>query len=263
MSTAKKLALVTGASGGIGETFARYLAAEKYDLLLVARGGDKLSALAQELSSQQGIQAYGVSVDLSRPDAVALVEAKLKELNRPLDLLVNNAGFATFGEYKDLDPVREQQMIQVNVATLAGLTRSVLPAMVKRGQGKILNVASTAAFMPGPHMAVYYATKAFVLSFSEAVNEELKGTGVSVTALCPGPTASGFQSRAGMEKSSLLKGKNLMSSEAVVEAGYKALLSGKAVVVPGLMNKIQAATPRFLPRSWIPGIVKNAQKPVE
>ena len=262
MST-NKLALVTGASGGIGETFARFLAAEKYDLLLVARGGDKLTALAKELSAKHGIQAHGFSADLSKPESVAAVEIRLKELNRPLDLLVNNAGFATYGEYKDLDPVREQQMIQVNIATLAALTRSVLPDMVKRRQGKVLNVASTGAFMPGPLMAVYYATKAFVLSFSEAVNEELKGTGVSITALCPGPTASGFQSRAGMEKSSLVKGKNLMDSETVVKAGYRALMKEKAFVVPGLMNKILVVLPKLMPRSWIPGMVKGAQKPVE
>ena len=262
MST-NKLALVTGASGGIGETFARFLAAEKYDLLLVARGGDKLTALAKELSAKHGIQAHGFSADLSKPESVAAVETRLKELKRPLDLLVNNAGFATYGEYKDLDPVREQQMIQVNIATLAALTRSVLPDMVKRRQGKVLNVASTGAFMPGPLMAVYYATKAFVLSFSEAVNEELKGTGVSITALCPGPTASGFQSRAGMEKSSLVKGKNLMDSETVVKAGYRALMKEKAFVVPGLMNKILVVLPKLMPRSWIPGMVKGAQKPVE
>jgi short-subunit dehydrogenase len=178
-----------------------------------------------------------------------------------VDVLVNNAGFADFGEFAQADLAKQMQMIQVNIAALTELTHRFLPAMVECRRGYVLNVASTAAFMPGPLMSVYYATKAYVLSFSEAIREELKECGVKVTALCPGPVATGFQNRAEMQGSKLLQQRMNppMSAEAVARAAYEAMMQGQAVVIPGLMNQVQAMAPKLLPRVLVPGIVKNAQ----
>ncbi|PYE54408.1 SDR family NAD(P)-dependent oxidoreductase [Deinococcus yavapaiensis] len=258
---ARPLALVTGASGGIGEDIARELADRGHDLVLVARTQGKLEALAERLRVQFGVTSHVIALDLSKADAPARLEAELTARHLTVDVLVNNAGFASYGEFWTLDLAHEMNMIQVNVATLVELTRRLLPGMVARKRGRILNVASTASFMPGPLMAVYYASKAFVLSFGEAIAEELRGTGVTVTTLCPGPTTSGFQERAGMQDSKLLQQGfvRMMTSAQVAKLGVDASLRGQRVIVTGVLNQLQALTPRFLPRSVVVGVVKAAQ----
>lgn len=253
-------ALITGASGGIGEELAKVFAAHGFDLILVARSGAKLEELGQVLSAQRGVKVYPLAADLSAPGSTAEVMDKVAQIELTVDVLVNNAGFADFSEFHWSDLGKQLQMIQLNITTLTELTHRVLPGMVERGHGHVLNLASTAAFMPGPLMSVYYATKAYVLSFSEAIHEELKGSGVSVTALCPGPVATGFQSRAAMEGSKLLSNplNPPTTPDRVAKAGYEALMRGQAVVIPGLMNQIQALAPKLLPRSLVPGIIKNA-----
>ena len=257
-------ALITGASGGIGEAFARQLAARRTHLILVARSAAKLDALARELEAAHAIRATVIVQDLTDPGAAEAVEAQVSALGLTVDFLINNAGFASYGEFQTLPLAHELELIQVNVAALTALTHRFLPGMLARGRGRVLNVASTAAFMPGPLMAVYYASKAYVLSFSEALNEELRGSGVNVTALCPGPVESGFQARAQMQDSRLLSGRNpllapTMNADQVAREGIEAMVLGQPVRVVGLMNKVQTLTPRLLPRSVMPRIVKQLQ----
>ncbi|GGO35937.1 SDR family NAD(P)-dependent oxidoreductase [Deinococcus humi] len=257
-------ALITGASGGIGESLARQLAARKINVILVARTVSKLEALASELRSTSGVQATVFAQDLTAQDAAQRIETHVQELGLTVDFLVNNAGFASYGEFHTLPRQHELDMIQVNITALTELTHRFLPGMVERRRGRVLNVASTAAFLPGPLMAVYYASKAYVLSFSEALNEELRDSGVHVTALCPGPVETGFQNRAQMQDSRLIAGSNpllspMMSADAVAREGVDAMFAGQAVRVVGLMNKVQTLTPRFLPRSVVPQVVKRLQ----
>jgi short-subunit dehydrogenase len=258
----QRTALITGASGGIGEELAGIFAARRFDLVLVARDAARLRAVGEALTGRYGVRYTALPADLSVNGAVAELVGELEHRGLVIDVLVNNAGFATYGQFKDLDLGDEMRMIQVNIAALAELTRRLLPGMVERRWGRILNVASTAAFMPGPLMAVYYASKAFVLSFSEAIGEELRGTGVTATALCPGPTRTGFQSRAGMEESKLVRGRTIMDAATVAREGYAGLMRGQAVVIPGLKNRLQILAPKFLPRRLIPGIVRSAQERV-
>ena len=241
----KPIALVTSASGGIGKAIARELA-PNYQLVLVARSADKLNALAAQL-----IGAETIVLDLSIADAVQKLTRELETRNLDIGVLVNNADC---GEFWLADPKKLEETIMLNVVTLTMPTRALLPAMAARKAGKVMNVASTAAFMPGPLMVVYYASKAFVLSFSE----ELSGTGVSVTALCPGPVSMGFQNTAAMQDSKLLSNP-LMDSASVARAAVKALEYKQRVVIPGTSNQLLALLPRFVPRALIPGIVKNAQ----
>jgi uncharacterized protein len=259
MTANRKTALITGASGGIGEALARTLAQHGYDLILVARTISKLEALGAELSAKNGIQTLSIASDLSAFDASEklMIELETRKLN--VDVLVNNAGIGEYGEFATGDPMKQQQMISLNILTLTMLTRALLPKMLEQKFGRVMNVASTAAFMPGPLMSVYYATKAYVLSFSEALAEELVGSGVTVTALCPGPTKSDFQARAAMQDSKLVQGKTLMTAREVSEQGVAALERGQRVVIPGLINQIQAQTSRLLPRAIVPGIVKSIQ----
>jgi hypothetical protein len=251
----KPLALVTGASGGIGEAIAKELNA-KYRLVLVARSKDKLEVLAQQLGG-----AEVIALDLAAPDAADQLSRELETRGLSIDVLVNNAGFADYGEFWKSEAGKLQQMVLLNVNTLTMLTRALLPGMVARKRGHVLNVASTAAFMPGPLMAVYYATKAYVLSFGEALDEELRGTGVGVTTLCPGPVESGFQARAAMEDSKLLKNpmNPLMSAAEVAKEAVQAMENKARVVIPGFNNKMLALVPRLLPRAFVPSMVKNAQ----
>lgn len=242
-------ALVTGASGGIGLEIARLLAPD-HDLVLVARSGDQLRALADELGGAQV-----VAVDLAQPGAVQEVTAAIAEV----DVLVNNAGVGDFGPFADADARKLTTMIDLNVGALTALTRAYLPGMIERGRGRVLNVASSAAFQPGPLMATYYATKAYVLSLSEALAEEVRGTGVTVTALCPGPTASGFQAGAAMETSKLVKGKRLPTAASVASFGVAAMGRGDVVAVPGLANKVLAASIRFTPRPVVRRLVHRMQ----
>jgi short-subunit dehydrogenase len=261
--SSRPIALVTGASGGIGLELAKLFAADGHDLVLVARDRDRLAAVARELESRHGIRATAAPADLADPAAPAALHAALEREGRRVDVLVNNAGFGLCGGFAELDASAQVEMVQVNVAALTHLTRLCLPPMLARRAGGILNVASTAAFQPGPLMAVYYASKAYVLSFSEALAGELAGTGVTVTALCPGPTATGFQSRAGMERSRMLRDLRLMDASAVARAGYRAFRAGRRVVVPGWTNRLLAGAVCFLPRGLVLRVARrlNSQPP--
>ena len=225
---ARKLALVTGASGGLGLEFARLLAKDGYDLALAARSESKLREVAQSLSSEFGVEATPVVLDLARPDAAGELAQRVPRC----DVLINNAGFASNGRFDRIDETRIAQEIRLDVLTLTQLTRRYLPAMIERGDGKVLNVASTAGFLPGPFMAVYYACKAYVLSFSQAIAEELSGTGVTVTCFCPGATDTGFAARAQTQNTLLFKAMPVSNARAMAEAGYRAMQRGKLVEVP-------------------------------
>jgi short-subunit dehydrogenase len=245
----KEVTLVTGASGGIGEELARLVAAGGHDLVLVARSGQKLQALADALAKAHGIAASILAADLSQPGSADHVARFLAERRLTIDILVNNAGFGTHGPFASENPQEQLSELQLNVVTLTTLTRQLLPGMLERRKGRILNVASTAAFQPGPLMAVYYATKAYVLSLSLALSEETAGSGVTVTCLCPGPTRTGFQERARIEKTRLLDVIGVMSSADAARAGYDGMMAGRALVIPGLTNKMGVQSQRFIPRS--------------
>jgi hypothetical protein len=256
----KNTALITGASGGIGRELALVHARSGGDLVLVARNEEKLSALREEVRKEYGSEALIFAKDLSRPEAAEEIYRHLIEEGTEVDLLINNAGFGGFGFFQETDWDKEAQMIDLNVRGLTHLTKLFLPAMIVRGRGRVLNVASTAAFVPGPLMAVYYATKHYVLSFSEAIANEVSHTGVTVTALCPGPTASGFQAGAEIEESRLVKGKQLPTSREVAEFGYKAMLKGRRVAVHGLGNRLQLFSIRFTPRRLAAAVVRRLQE---
>ncbi len=242
-----KTALVTGASSGIGKALAERFAAGGYDLVLAARSVDKMRALAGELASNNKIRVEVIGVDLADAAGAEKLFDEVSRRGLVIDALVNNAGHGLFGEFKDSALADQLAMMDLNMRTLVALTRLFLPGLVAR-KGKLLNVASTASFQPGPMMAVYCASKAFVLSFSEAIAEELAGDGVTVTALCPGATASGFQDRAAMQESALVKDKRLMTSAEVAAIGYDAFVRGQRVVIPGAMNWIMAQAIRITPR---------------
>jgi uncharacterized protein len=241
----KKVALVTGASAGLGVEFARQLSQRGHRVVLAARRKERLEELAKELGN-----ARAVAIDLSKSNAAAKLIDDLKANDETADLLVNNAGFGLIGRFAELDTKRQRQMIDLNVGALTDLCRLVAPGMIKRKSGSILNVASTAAFQPGPNMAVYFATKAFVLSFTEALHEELKPHGVRVTCLCPGPTRTEFGEVAGFGGNGMFD-RMAMKADEVVEAGLKALDVNRAVVVAGWINKIGAASTRFAPRAVV------------
>jgi uncharacterized protein len=241
----RKVALVTGASAGLGVEFARQLSKRGHRLVLAARRKERLEGLAKELGN-----ARAVTIDLSKPNAAAKLMADVEAHSETVDLLVNNAGFGLIGHFAELDAKRERQMIDLNIGTLADLCRAVAPGMIERKSGGIINVASTAAFQPGPKMAVYFATKAFVLSLTEALHEELKPHGIHVTCLCPGPTRTEFGDVAGFGGNGLFD-RVAMESPEVVKAGLEGLDRNKAVVVPGLVNKVTANSGRFAPRSVV------------
>ena len=240
-----RIALVTGASAGLGVEFARQLSKRGHRLVLAARRKDRLEELAKELGN-----ARAVAIDLSQEGSAAQLLADVESHSESVDLLVNNAGFGLIGRFAELDAKRERQMIDLNVGTLTDLCRAVAPQMIARKSGGILNVASTAAFQPGPKMAVYFATKAFVLSLTEALHEELKPHGIAVTCLCPGPTSTEFGDVAGFGGNGMFD-KVAMDSPEVVKAGLEGLDKNKAVVVPGLVNKVGASSTRFAPRSVV------------
>ena len=252
-------ALITGASGGIGLELARIVAAHGTNVVLVARQEDKLRALAAELQAT-GVRADVVAADLGAPGAAAALVSRVQSLGIDIDVLVNNAGFGLYGPFLQTSLDTELSMLQLNIVALTELTKRLLPPMVARRSGRILNVASTAAFFPGPLMAVYYATKAYVLSFSEAIANELQGSGVTVTAVCPGPTESGFQAAAGLEGSRLGAGRSFQTSRQVAEEAYDALIAGAPLVVTGLSNKLQVLAPRFLPRRMLASMVRAIQE---
>jgi uncharacterized protein len=239
------VALITGASAGLGVEFARQLSSKGHRLVLAARRRDRLDALVAELGNARAIE-----IDLSEPGSIAALMSDLQEAGDQVDMLVNNAGFGLRGPFAELDAARQRGMIDLNCGALTELCRAVAPAMLERRSGAILNVASTAAFQPGPWMAVYFATKAYVLSFTEALHEELKPHGVKVSALCPGPTRTEFGAVAGIQS---LGQFDRLSMEAgpVVRAGLGGLENNRAVVIPGATNRIGAWSTRFAPRSFV------------
>jgi short-subunit dehydrogenase len=255
-----KTALITGASNGIGLELAKVHASNGDNLVLVARSKSKLDELKAELEKQYKISVHTIGKDLSAPNAALDVYMETTDKHIQIDYLINNAGFGDFGMFYETDWNKEAQMINLNMTALTQFTKLYVKDMVKRKSGKIMNVASMAAFQSGPTMAVYYATKAYVLSFSEAVDNEVRDKGVTITTLCPGPTESGFQAAANLEESKLFKGKKLPTSKEVAEYGYKAMMQGKTIAIHGLMNAIMAYAIRFVPRSLVVKLVRKVQE---
>jgi hypothetical protein len=255
----KNTALITGASNGIGLELAKIHASKGGDLVLVARNKTKLDELKLDLERQYKVSVYTIGKDLSANNSAQEVYDETRKQNIQIDYLINNAGFGDFGMFVETDWNKELQMINLNITTLTQFTKLYLQDMVKRRNGKIMNVASTAAFQSGPTMAVYYATKAYVLSFSEAIDNEVSDKGVTVTALCPGATESGFQAAAAMEESNLVKGKKLPTAKEVAEYGYASMMKGKTVAIHGIMNWILANSVRFMPRALVVKITRRIQ----
>jgi uncharacterized protein len=304
MTLSRPVALITGASSGIGRALVNEFAAHGYDVILAARSVEKMAGHAAELIRRFGIAAHVIAADLESPTGAAELHAEVKRRGITLSALVNNAGYGTFGEFKDMPLESQLGMMQLNMTSLVALARLFLPDLLATG-GKMLNTASTAAFQPGPYMAVYYATKAFVLSFSEALAAELaliplptrerpgegsplplpsaegRGEGsmssgsrlstldsrpvphVTITAFCPGPTASGFQAKAAMHHSGMVKGKRLPTAEEVARKGFRAMQRGQRVYIPGWKNWILAQLPRISPRWLVTRIVIWVTGPVE
>ncbi len=255
-------ALITGASSGIGFELAKIFAKDKINVILVARSEGKLKELAAELQKQFGIMVHVLAKDLSHCNSPKEIFEWCNQNNITVDYLVNNAGVGDFGLFTESIWTKQEEMINLNVTALTYLTYLILPGMVQRKFGRVMNVASTAAFQPGPLMSVYFASKAFVLHFSEAIANELQGSGVTVTALCPGATESGFQAAAAMEDSGLFKDKKVPSSKVVAAYGYKAMQKGQRVAIHGMMNYIMANGIRFAPRNLVTAIVRHIQRKV-
>lgn len=240
--------LITGASGGIGYEMAKIAAGDHHNLVLVARTGEKLELLAGKLRAANKIEVVTIVMDLAEKDGAGKLISLLKEEHLAVDTLVNNAGFGDSGDFAAASLQKNLEMINLNISALTQLTHYCLQNMGKTGRGRILNVASTAAFMPGPGMAVYYASKAYVLSFSEALAREVKAKGITVTTLCPGLTDTNFFIAAGLRNSFLNSLFPKAAAEKVAKAGYHGMIKGKHLVVPGLINKLVISAPRFLPR---------------
>ena len=245
---ARTTALVTGASAGLGAEFAKLCAAGGYDVVLVARSASRLDQLATGLVKTYGVEARPLPVDLADPAAPPAIFSQLS--GTPVEILINNAGFGVRGPYAETDWERESGLMQVNMVALAHLTKLFLPEMIRRRTGRILNVASTAAFVPGPFMALYYASKAFVLSFSEALASEVQGTGVTATVLSPGPTRTEFAQAAGIADSDLFHGPTMSAAE-VARIGYSAMVAGKSSVIAGARNRWMIRGTRLVPRSFV------------
>lgn len=246
-------AIVTGASGGIGLECARLLAAEGYELAIVARSVEKLERAAEELRGRYGVKVDVVVLDLSAPDAAAALAARVPQC----DVLVNNAGFASNGRFDTLDPARSREELMLDVVVLTEITRAYLPGMRERKSGRILNVASTAGFLPGPFMAVYYASKAYVISFSQALAEECRGSGVTVTCLCPGATETGFAARADMAGTLLFR-MPAADAPSVARAGYRAMMRGRDLAVPGVSNTLVQWSAKLMPRRLLLWLSRKA-----
>jgi uncharacterized protein len=246
-------ALITGASGGIGYELGKLFARDHHDLVLVARNGDKLLKVAGELE-MHGIQVKTIPLDLAQPPAARFLFDQLQREGIAVDILVNNAGFGAFGDFVGMREDDILGQIQVNITALTELTRLFLPPMIARRSGRVMNVASTAGFQPGPLMAVYYATKAYVISFSEAIANELRHSGVTVTCFCPGATHTGFAERAGTQNSRLFKQLGAMNAEAVALDGYRALMAGRTLSISGAHNWLVAQSTRFAPRKMVTSI---------
>jgi short-subunit dehydrogenase len=259
-SRSKKTALITGAANGIGYELASVFAMNGYNLVLVDRMANKLAEVAEKLQKQFGIFVKPIVKDLSIQTSPEEIFTELQQELIKIDVLVNNAGFGLHGLFNETNLNTELAMLQVNLVCLTHLTKLFLKDMVKQGEGKVLNLSSAAAFQPGPLMAVYFATKAYVLSFSQALASELEGTGVTVTALCPGPTESAFHEQTGKAGAKQVENNNMMDAQTVAKIGYRALMEGKTVAIPGLKNKFLAEIVRFTPRNLVTKIVKNMQE---
>lgn len=258
---ALRTALITGASSGIGETFAQALAAQGLDLILVARSEDRLHALAKQLSEVHSRRVEVVTADLALAGAAQKIKTAVDALGMPVDLLVNNAGFGTSGAFHKQEPERERQEVLLNAAAVVDMTHAFLPGMLERKRGGVINVASVAAFQPLPYMAVYAATKAFVLSFTEGLRGELRGKGVKAMSLCPGPVDTPFFEATGNKKlRSTVPKSTMMTAEAVVGACLKGFRAGRGVVVPGAGNKLMSLSGRLLPRSVLTAITAKVMK---
>ena len=255
-----KTALITGASSGIGYELAQIFAAEGYDLVLVARSTEKLTEIKHNLENQHQITVYNITKDLSVPSSANEIYNELANAGKKIDVLVNNAGFGDFGEFYNSDINKLHNMIELNINTLTKMTRLFLPQMIERKSGKILNIASLGSFQPGPLMAVYYASKAYVLSFSEAISRELKNSGVTVTAVCPGPTKTKFTQAANLGMSGLFVNLHIASAQSVANFAYKKMQKGKVVAVPGFFNKVAAVGVRLLPKRIVRNMVYRLQK---
>ncbi len=260
MTQERKTALVTGASAGLGLEYARLFAADGHDVVLVARRRDKLDELAAALAKDHGSKVTVIAADLQDAGTPARIFAEVKAAGIEIEFLVNNAGFGSNGAFVELATDRELGMIDVNVRALVHLTRLFLPAMVERKRGRVLNIGSTAAFVAGPFMATYYASKAFVVSFTEALAHELKGTGVTATVSCPGATATEFAAVAGNDRSSLFKG-GVADSASVARHGYRAMHAGKVIAIPGAKNKLTVQSVRFSPRSLARSLAARLNRP--
>ncbi|MDF2116491.1 SDR family oxidoreductase [Roseiarcaceae bacterium H3SJ34-1] len=251
------ITVITGASGGIGADLARIFARNGHKMLLIARNGEALSALSDELSAQGAPRPLVLPLDLATPGAAQRVVAALRQADATAGILVNNAGYGLAGTVAGLDTAEQLGIVNLNVRALTELTLLLLPDLIA-ARGRLLNVASTAAYFPGPGMAVYYASKAFVLSLSEAMHQELKKDGVSVTVLCPGATATGFFDRAGVD-ANMLKMLRPMSSMTVAEAGYAGLMAGRRVAIPGVMNKVAALLSGVVPHLLFMPLLQHLQ----
>ena len=254
----RQTALITGASSGIGLDLAK-LMAPNFNLIITARNQGDLESIARELETAHGNQVHVIPGDLAKADAPQQLFSEIERRSLQVDVLVNNAGFGSYGAFAESGPQTDLDMIQVNITALTSLAKLALPGMLARKRGRIMNVASTAGFQPGLLMAVYYATKAYVIMFSEAIANELKGSGVTVTCLCPGATATKFAGRAKMEESRLFK-LGAMKSKDVARAGYKGMMAGKGMVVPGVLNKTIAMSVRFSPRKMVTAISRSLQE---
>ncbi|MBE6038972.1 MAG: SDR family oxidoreductase [Anaerofustis stercorihominis] len=255
-----KTALVTGASGGLGLEFCKLLANDGYDVVLVARSTEKLTQLKNYLEETYSVNAYVITKDLSEENAAQQVFDETTRLGLNINILINNAGFGDYGHFVKSDWQKQKNMINLNIMSLAHLTYLYANEMVKCGFGRIMNLASVASFMPGPMMANYYATKAYVLSLTEALSVELKNTGVSICALCPGPTKTGFEEAAGAESADIFNDAYTMDAKTVAGYGYAKMLTGRTVIIPGLQNKLLTKTGRFIPRSLMRNAVYFIQK---
>jgi len=245
--------LITGASGGIGYEFAKLFARDQHNLILVARSGDKLAQVAAELQAK-GVTVKTFAIDLGNPRAAKFLYDQIQSEAMTIDILVNNAGFGAYGNFAQMSEDLILGQINLNITALTELTRLFLPPMVSRRKGRIMNVASTAGFQPGPLMAVYYATKAYVISFSEAIANELRDSGVTVTCFCPGATNTGFAGRAGNDKTRLFKQLGAMSAERAALDGYRALMEGRTLAISGIHNWLVVQSTRFAPRKMVTAV---------
>jgi short-subunit dehydrogenase len=245
--------LITGASGGIGYELAKLFARDHHNLVLVARSGDKLAQAATELQAH-GVTVKTIALDLAAPPAPKFLFDQLRRDGIAVDILINNAGYGVFGDFAEMPEEEILGQVDLNIRALTELTRLFLPPMIKRGSGHIMNVASTAGFQPGPLLAVYYATKAYVISFSEAIANEVHASGVTVTCFCPGATHTGFANRAGIGNSRLFKQVGAMSAENVALDGYRAVMEGRGLVISGVHNWVVAQSTRFAPRKMVTAV---------